>query len=113
MPGLDAPDPDVPGRCIPHSRDPGLDAVPGRHAPQLAFVQANALPPAVVSAPAHPHRVAVVPGLDRAVPGLDDAADRSAAPRELDLARELAVCGLDEAYESEEFDDVPGRAPIG
>ena len=45
--------------------------------------------------------------------GLDDAADRSAAPRELDLARELAVCGLDEAYESEEFDDVPGRAPIG
>ena len=103
MPGLDAPDPDVPGRCIPHSRDPGLDAVPGRHAPQLAAVPGLDLEPAL----------AAVPGLDRAVPGLDDAADRSAAPRELDLARELAVCGLDEAYESEEFDDVPGRAPIG
>ena len=107
MPGLDAPDPDVPGRCIPHSRDPGLDAVPGRHAPQLAAVPGLDLEPAL----------AAVPGLDRAVPGLDDAADLSAAPRELDLARELAVCGLDEGldetYESEEFDDVPGRAPIG
>ena len=107
MPGLDAPDPDVPGRCIPHSRDPGLDAVPGRHAPQLAAVSGLDLEPAL----------AAVPGLDDAVPGLDDAADRSAAPRELDLARELAVCGLDEGldetYESEEFDDVPGRAPIG
>ena len=103
MPGLDAPDPDVPGRCIPHSREPGLDAVLGRHAPQLAAVPGLDLEPAL----------AAVPGLDRAVPGLDDAADRSAAPRELDLARELAVCGLDEAYESEDFDDVPGRAPIG
>jgi len=110
VPGLDAPDPEVPGRCIPHSLDPGLDAVPGRHAPQLAAVPGLDLEPALAAVPGLDR---AVPGLDRAVPGLDDAADRSAAPKELDLARELAVCGLDEAYESDEFDDVPGWASIG
>ena len=104
MPGLDAPDPDVPGLpCIPHSLDPGLDAVPGR-LPQLVAVPGRDRDPAL----------AAVPGLEKAltlfaVPGRDEFADLSAAPKEFDLASEFAVVGRDESFDTPPLDaDVPG-----